>query len=385
MGTQLTGDNAAAHDWSLLNRSTYMCGGILSGITGNRADGLIIDDPFKGRQEAESPVIRDKTWDAYLSDLYTRLKPNGWIVLINTRWHGGDLSGRILPENYNGESGWIESQDGEMWYVLCLQAQCEREDDPLGRKIGEYLWTEWFPVSWWENTKQVQKKNWDSLYQQRPSIGDGGIFQKAWWKDWTGAEPPDYDYIMAVYDTALEEGQENDASGCIIWGVFEKENAEGVRVANLIMLGAWDKTMIYPDLKRQVIQDWKDRRPNVILIEKKSSGHSLIQDLRQQKIPGAKHGLPVKAFMPRDKSKVFRANISSDVLESGCVWLPKKKLWAQRVMDHCAKFPNIDEKEYADICSMSFLFLRRKFWLGLDISDDSDYFEEPKTRKLYGN
>ena len=117
----LTGDNAAVDDWSLTNGSTFMAGGILSGIMGNRADLLILDDPIKGREEADSKVIRDKVWEAYKSDLRTRLKPGGSIVLIMTRWHEDDLAGRILPEDYNGESGWITARDGEKWYVLSLQ------------------------------------------------------------------------------------------------------------------------------------------------------------------------------------------------------------------------------------------------------------------------
>ena len=182
--TELSGDNAAVDDWSLKNGATYMCGGILSGITGNRADGLIIDDPIKGRDEADSETIRSKTKDAYRDDLCTRLKPKGWKIIIQTRWHEDDISGAILPEDYDGRSGFVKSRSGEIWYVLCLQAQCEREDDPLGREIGEYLWTDWFPVSWWEQTKANQSipdmRGWNSLYQQKPSSEEGDFFKREW-------------------------------------------------------------------------------------------------------------------------------------------------------------------------------------------------------------
>ena len=138
-GQLLTGDNSAADNWSLTNGSEYMAAGILAGITGNRADGLIIDDPIKGREAADSLTIRDKTWEAYTSNLRTRLKPNGFIVLILTRWHEDDPAGRILPDDWNGESGWITAKDGERWYVLCLQAECESEDDFLGPTIAPYI------------------------------------------------------------------------------------------------------------------------------------------------------------------------------------------------------------------------------------------------------
>jgi len=120
--TELSGDNFAVDDWSLTNASTYMCGGILSGITGNRADGLIIDDPLKGREDADSETIRKKLKEAYRDDLTTRLKPKGWKIIIQTRWHEDDLSGSILPEDYAGESGWITSRTGEEWYVLMKES-----------------------------------------------------------------------------------------------------------------------------------------------------------------------------------------------------------------------------------------------------------------------
>jgi hypothetical protein len=87
------------------NGAEYMSGGILSGITGNRADLVVVDDPVKGRQEAESDVIRQRTIEAFDDDVKTRLKPGGSIIIIQTRWHEEDLAGSILPVDYAGESG----------------------------------------------------------------------------------------------------------------------------------------------------------------------------------------------------------------------------------------------------------------------------------------
>lgn len=87
-------------------------------------------------------MIRDKVYDAYEDDLKTRLMPGGWIVYIGTRWHEDDLAGRILPEGWHGESGRIACRDGNTWEVLCLQARCETDTDPLSRAKGEYLWPE---------------------------------------------------------------------------------------------------------------------------------------------------------------------------------------------------------------------------------------------------
>ncbi|MEL6289641.1 MAG: terminase family protein, partial [Pseudomonadota bacterium] len=125
----LSAASSAADEWSLTapSESEYMAGGILSGMTGNRADGLLIDDPMKGRAEADSETIRDKTWEAYKDDLSTRLKPNAWQVIIQTRWHEDDLSGRLLPENYDGRSGPVQGTDGHDWFVVNLPMIAEHD------------------------------------------------------------------------------------------------------------------------------------------------------------------------------------------------------------------------------------------------------------------
>ena len=77
--------------------------------------------------------MRQKTWDAYFDDLLTRKKPDAWEIGITTRWHEDDIAGRILPEGYAGESGFIDGRDGNRWYVVCIPAEAERADDVLGR------------------------------------------------------------------------------------------------------------------------------------------------------------------------------------------------------------------------------------------------------------
>lgn len=176
MRTELRGDTQAVQDFALENGSEFMSCGILSGVTGNRANGLCIDDPTKGREQADSETYRDKTWDAYQDDLKTRLVPGGWICLISTRWHEDDLPGRILPDDWKGESGDILCKDGSVWTVLCLPAKCEREDDPIGRKIGDYLWPEWFTRDHWKQFES-SPRTWNALFQQRPSALEGGIFK----------------------------------------------------------------------------------------------------------------------------------------------------------------------------------------------------------------
>lgn len=177
--TSLSTESSAADEWALTNGSEFMGGGILSGITGNRADFVPIDDPIKGRQEADSEVTRKRTVEAYQDDILTRLKPGGSVMITQTRWNEGDLAGSILPEDWAGESGMIECRDGETWEVICIPAQAERADDPLGRAIGEYIWPEWFEADHWAPFKRVPR-TWSALYQQRPAPETGDYFRREW-------------------------------------------------------------------------------------------------------------------------------------------------------------------------------------------------------------
>jgi hypothetical protein len=177
----LPSDQRAVDQWGLTNGSELMAAGLLAGITGNRANGVLIDDPISNREAADSPTIREKIYNEFIDTALTRLLPGGYVIIINTRWHEDDLCGRILPENYAGESGDILCRDGQVWRVLNIPAKAEHPDDPLGRQPGEYLWPEWFtPKHWaqWENNPRAAR-TWSALFQQRPSPESGLQFQRA--------------------------------------------------------------------------------------------------------------------------------------------------------------------------------------------------------------
>lgn len=173
-------DQRAVDEWSLSNGSEFMAAGLLAGITGNRANGVILDDPIANREQADSAGIREKIYSEYIDTALTRLIPNGYVILIMTRWHEDDLAGTILPEDYNGESGMLACRDGQTWEVLCVPAEAERHDDPLGRKPGEFLWPEWFPEAHWRPWRDNPRaaRTWSALYQQRPAPFTGVHFSR---------------------------------------------------------------------------------------------------------------------------------------------------------------------------------------------------------------
>lgn len=212
--------SSAADEWALSSGGEYMAGGLLSGLTGNRAALGIIDDPIAGREEAESETIRDKSWDAYIDDFCSRLVPGAPQVFITTRWHQDDPAGRILPENWAGESGNFEGRDGRNWRVVCLPALCTRADDPLGRPIGATLWPEWFSLEHWKPF-QKNSRTWSSLYQQRPSPDEGTYFQRDWFKRYVLDQRPADLHFYGTSDYAVTEDG-GDFTVLRIWGVDPK-------------------------------------------------------------------------------------------------------------------------------------------------------------------
>ena len=176
----LQDDQRAVDDWSMTNGSGMMAAGLLAGITGNRADGFVIDDPVANREQADSPALQEKTYQEYIDTVMTRAKPKMWCILIQTRWSENDLAGLILPESYEGESGRIHCRDGQWWEVLCIPAKAERADDPLGRAPGEYLWKEWFPEAHWKTWEDNPRaaRTWNALFQQRPAPFTGVHFNR---------------------------------------------------------------------------------------------------------------------------------------------------------------------------------------------------------------
>lgn len=182
------GYGKSKNEWGLLNGSEYYATGVGAGVTGRRADIILIDDPIKGRKEADSKLVRDTVWDWYMTDIRSRKKPDCGIIIINTRWHEDDLCGRILnfgsettldeEPRYVSGSGWFDAYDGEKWYVLSLPAIAE-PGDILGRAVGEVLWPNYYTEeSVYQERKSQDERNWSALWQCRPSPEEGDFFKR---------------------------------------------------------------------------------------------------------------------------------------------------------------------------------------------------------------
>lgn len=165
--TRLREDSKAKSKWLTEEGGGYTAVGVGGPITGRGADLLIIDDPFKNREEAESETIRDKVYNWYTSTAYTRLEKGASIILIMTRWHLDDLAGRLLKKAEEG---------GEKWTVVKYPAIAT--EDEKHRKQGEPLWNDKFTLKDLENTKNtVGAYDWSALYQQSPVLTESQEFK----------------------------------------------------------------------------------------------------------------------------------------------------------------------------------------------------------------
>lgn len=175
-GVRLAEDSQSVSEWNIQGHEGGADAlGILGAATGKGAHLLIIDDPHKNRAEVESVTLREKVWSAYTDDLYTRLEPGGAVVVMATRWHEDDLTGRLLK------------QAG--WELLILPAIAE-EGDPMGREPGAALWGARFSVEVLADIRSgMGPYGWAALYQQAPRPAEGGIFKGAWFRPYRRVVP----------------------------------------------------------------------------------------------------------------------------------------------------------------------------------------------------
>jgi len=346
-GITLAEDSQAKGEWETSEGGSYFACGVGSGITGRRADLGLIDDPVKGRKESDSQLVRDNTWDWYLSDFVTRLKPGAAQIIIQTRWHEDDLSGRILPESWNGESGEFKGRDGQTWTVICLPAEA-RENDPLGRKPGEFLWPEWFTPQYWLETKAAQSikdvRNWTSLYQQTPQPDSGVFFKREWFDDrrYRVGEHPKYLSRYGASDYAVtDDGGDYTEHG--IAGFDDK--------SDLWLLDWWSG--------QKTVDVWIDAELD---LAKKHDPYCWVGEsgvIRRSIEPFLKKQQQTRQIYFRlewissNADKAANARAFQGLASQGKVWIPRTE-WGDALIDQLVRFiPNTNYRDdKVDVCGL---------------------------------
>lgn len=339
---ELSYDNASNNNWSLEGyRGGMISTGIGGAITGEGADLLIIDDPFKNREEANSKTIRDKVWDEWQNTLLTRLHKGASVILIMTRWHQDDIAGRLLD------------QEAEDWEIINLPALAEGEHDLLNRKRDEPLCPELgFDEEWAvQKQKEVGSLVWAALYQQRPSPAGGGIFKRSHFRyfiekdgffillDEEGNRQQwrmDSCRWFQTIDTAMKKTQGSDFTAI---GTFILTPDK-----NLLIYDIYRDRLEVPDqwpLIKQYRQKWS--RIAYQAVEDKASGIGLIQQARRE-------GRPLKV-LKADVDKVTRAFHISVMYENGMVYHKQNASWLGQMEEELLQFPNGANDDVVDICS----------------------------------
>lgn len=342
--------------------------GIQTGVTGRGAHLLVVDDPVKDAKTSLSPTVREQTWEWFKATAFTRLAPGGVILVVQTRWHHDDLTGRILKAAKTGE--------GLPFQVLALPAIAEGDRDPLRRQPGEALWPERWPV---DKLRQIEKTLgpyfWNALYQQRPTPKGGGIFQRNWFRVWN-RDLPDFEMVIQSWDTAFTEKTSNDPSALTVWGVFFHEKLQR-HCALLIdaQKGHWN----YSELRKRAKRMYETerygvdrRRADVVLIENQGSGKVLINDLQDG-------GVPIRPYNPQKASKQQRAHAVSPLVSAGFVYILGEDNpqgipdWASPFLEEVTMFPMGAEDHFTDTMTQALHLLRDM----RQVSVEEDVAEEP--------
>lgn len=320
-------DVKAAGQWQTTEGGGLIGVGVGSGITGRGGNLIIVDDAVKDRQDAESEVIRDRTWDWWQDVLLTRLMDDGVIVVMMTRWHEDDLVGRIL--NSAGASDWTR---------LRIPYLAE-PGDPLNRAVGERL--EVFGTVPSVEKGEISSYGFSALYQQNPTPAGGGVFKREWMQrryraEDLVAERPRWSVIQ-VADLGGKQGVGHDPSAIATWGT------DGI---SYFLLDYWSSQAEYADIKTKFAEKWFEWHPRMLFVEDATWAQPLISDLRRAT------GVNVTA-VPAIGSKWTRADAISPLFESGRVVLPERAPWLDGWMSEHLQFPNGIHDEAVDTTSMA--------------------------------
>ncbi|UOF90803.1 phage terminase large subunit [Fodinisporobacter ferrooxydans] len=317
---RLASDSKAVEEWGLENSKTgekltggYGCAGVGGSMTGKGANILIIDDPHKDRKEANSPVMREAVWEWFTSTAYTRLESDGAIIVIQTRWHPEDLTGRLIASMESGD------EYAEDWEIVSFPALAEGDDDILGRSEGDPLWPEKFPLKRYYSIRaSIGSYEWNPLYQQRPQDLEGGAF-KAYWIKWYSKNQISFN--------AEEERWYFMGEPMTIWqgvdpAISTKESADdfvdftiGVTPTyKILLLDVWHGHLEFTEQPKMVISKYQEWLPERVGIETVAYQRALKQQVVKDAL------IPVKGFDHRG-DKYTRIMNMSPYFENGQVYL----------------------------------------------------------------
>lgn len=304
-------------------------------ITGRGGHGIIIDDPIKDRQEADSKLIRDQLWSWFTQVIATRqMDTSSFILLIQTRWHEDDLVGRLTdPMN-----AYYDPVEAARWTVIDLPALA-LDNDPLGRKLGEALWPERFPVKFLENQQRIDPRGFQALYQGRPSSDQGAFFRAEDIHTYNPEQLPKNLRYYVASDHAVSTKQDRDKTALIPVGVDENDNIY-VLPDVFWQHAAADKTVeaMLTLMERHKPLYWWAERGQI----SKAIGPFLRKRMNEERVYVSLVELTPTA------DKKTRAQSIQGRMAMGKVFFPARASWWPEARDQLLKFPHGAHDDFVD-------------------------------------
>ena len=315
-------------------RGGMIARGVRSGVTGNPADLILIDDPVKSREEADSETWRAKVWEEWQNSLKSRLAAGAKVIVIMTPWHEDDLAGRLLRSEQN---------------VTLLRLPVAAEaGDPLGRRPGAALcpelgkddrWLRDFRRSYVSDPRGGARA-WAALYQCAPRVEEGNLVRRQWWRYYDPAAVGEFSAEVISVDAAFKGTEKSDFVAVTVWG----KRGNDYYLRHIV-----NRQMGFSETLR-AIRAVAARFPYArrVLIEDKANGPAILEVLRRELFC-----IPVD---PKG-GKAARVNAVSPAIESGHVFLPEGLPGLEAFLDQWTAFPNAAHDDMVDSSTQALSFL----------------------------
>lgn len=373
----LASDSKSAGRWNTTSGTEYFACGVGSALAGRGADLLLVDDPHNEQDIINGNFdVFDKAYEWFTYGARTRLMPGGRVAIVQTRWHQSDLTGRVTRDM-------AQNEQADQYKVVEFPAilSVPSKTTP-GAMVEKPLWPEFFNMDALLRTKaSMPTFQWNAQYQQNPTSEEASVVKREWWNIWEPEDPPKCEYVIMTLDAAAESHNRADFTAITTWGVFFNESREGpgANTYNIILLNAIKKRVEFPELKELALGEYREWEPDSFVVEKKSSGTALYQELRRT-------GIPVGEYTPHRGSgdKLARLNSVADIVRSGLCWVPQTR-WAEEVVEEIAGFPFMTNDDLVDTTVMALMRFRQGGFIRLpsDEPDDIRYFKSRRHGGYY--